>query len=178
MKITNHKCALAWCLWGKCTVSACKQLIITARPLTLLCHPCQYFEWSCSTLQNSIWSGLTLLSSMENPFLVISAVKTPRQPVPARCQSSGEWLKETKRIHFDYWDMIDTKTKSSYSAFVFNFPQVFIHTIWHLSQRGLLWCEWDGKCTLLYLRCVNNSVLWLHACVHTWLLAHVYCMCI
>lgn len=53
-------------------------------------HPRQYFEWSSSTLHNSIWSGLTVLSSMENPFLVISAVKTPRQSVPARCYSSGE----------------------------------------------------------------------------------------
>lgn len=56
----------------------------------------QYFAQLYKKRLDTPTNCVRLLSSMKNPFLAISAVKTPRQSVPARCHSGGEWVKEKK----------------------------------------------------------------------------------
>lgn len=68
---------------------------------------------------------------------------------PARCHSGGERVKKKKIITIIWWllryDWHQNKEQSrSHCAFVFNFPQVFNHNMWHLLLRGLCW-ERDGK---------------------------------
>lgn len=84
-----------------------------------------------------------------SPFLVISAAETPRQPVPCQMPQWGRTSEEKKIITIIWWllryDWHQNKEQSrSHCAFVFNFPQVFNHNMWHLLLRGLCW-ERDGK---------------------------------
>lgn len=115
------------------------------------------------TPTNCVW----LLSSIENSFLVISAAKTPCQPVPARCQSSGEWVKEKKQLILiiKIWLTPKQRAVIVHCAFVFNFPQVFNHNIWHLSPGGL--CDvTDGKGTFV-VEAQQSVYIWcfLHVCI-------------
>lgn len=100
-------------------------------------HHYQYFEWSCSTLRNSIWSRLTLLSSVENSLLVICAVKTPRQPVPARCHSGEEWVKIIILI-IKIWLTPKQRGVIVHCAFILN--------LWHL-----MWVRWKKACVALFV---------------------------
>lgn len=95
------------------------------------------------------------------------------------CQMPQWWrMSERKKkiiLMIKIWLTPKQRAVIVHCAFVFTFPQVFNHNIWHLSQGGL-WCEWDGKSTCGSICGVCITVcLYMASCMCAYMTA---CTCI
>lgn len=152
-------------------------------------HPCQYFEWCCITLHESIWSGLTLplivcdfyqawkIHFLQFPLQRHLVSLSPPDAVGERVEEEKKKKKKKKKLILiiKIWLTPKQRAVVVHCAFVFNFfsPKVFNHNIWHLSRGGVHDVdEKDKKNGALY---VTNSYLYvlmcLCACVQTWPIA-------